>query len=603
MKPEKKISFGEYISGLLPELVYKHLIKDSSAGRRIVSSATVRHLGEQFSSPESLAERFLSLPDDLKFVCALAYLHGDQGIPAERIGSFDQNRLLRSFLVWAARDENGASYYVGFDEFEEGLRPLLAETIAGNARAELGCFGPTRLPWFCLNDLIMIAGLAAQGQLRRTKGGTLTKTSSMALERLLHLARPDISGGTAESASLLLEFGMDQGFLTFKDSAYSLFHTPLLKWLERPLSEQYREFVEFTAHFTGSWRYSLLLASVPEPGNPWLSARALSRNADETETVDLLRAFAYVGAITICSTENDVLVTCPPEQYYPWKGDDASIPESNIIVMPDFSAILPQESLPSDLYWFMRLGTIGSLDKVYKGKISRKIIHESLCQGIAGSILLECLSKWQAPHNIVATVAEWIREFSRVSVVSDTFLISTEQRVSSELGSYEPLKQYLEPLPAHQVYRIRPGSESKVEEILFSLGFDPRTSKEPVPPRSRIPRHRDQTHVFRRPVTRFAGVSAEKDSDVTLKSGKYSSEMKELDFNEMLHVIDYALLMGYQLHFEYRGTPGVKKGTYHVVPHSLERGTAPMLVAELADSTMTRTFLVKEIAKLGVDQE
>ncbi len=85
---------------------------------------------------------------------------------------------------------------------------------------------------------------------------------------------------------------------------------------------------------------------------------------------------------------------------------------------------------------------------------------------------------------------------------------------------------------------------------------------------------------------------------VMLRGKKYGSGLKTFDLNEMLHVIDYALLAGQELTLEYAGSPLLRKGLYTVTPHTRTRGAEPML--EAGENGRKRQFLIRKISRIGV---
>ena len=86
----------------------------------------------------------------------------------------------------------------------------------------------------------------------------------------------------------------------------------------------------------------------------------------------------------------------------------------------------------------------------------------------------------------------------------------------------------------------------------------------------------------------------------TMPSGKYSEELKELEVNEMFHVIDYAILMGHRVKIEYEGSPYLKQGKYMVVPLKLLNGVEPYMEAKIETSGITKKYYIKKIKRIGV---
>lgn len=85
-----------------------------------------------------------------------------------------------------------------------------------------------------------------------------------------------------------------------------------------------------------------------------------------------------------------------------------------------------------------------------------------------------------------------------------------------------------------------------------------------------------------------------------MRTGKYGERLKELDINDMLHVLDYAVLMGQNATIEYLGSPRVRTGTYQVRPVAVHKAQEPLLEAETGPKKARKTFLVRKIAKIGV---
>ena len=76
-----------------------------------------------------------------------------------------------------------------------------------------------------------------------------------------------------------------------------------------------------------------------------------------------------------------------------------------IVVLPDFTAVLPQETPPEQLFRFVQVGILHSLDRIYKGAIDRATLNNSLAQGLDSGTILQRLAEWNAPANVVETPA------------------------------------------------------------------------------------------------------------------------------------------------------------------------------------------------------
>ena len=253
-----------------------------------------------------------------------------------------------------------------------------------------------------------------------------------------------------------------------------------------------------------------------------------------------------------------------------------------------------------------------SLDRVYKGTINREILNNSLSSGLEGPEVLDWLAEWVSPANVIATVREWVREFYRLYLSPGPMLITTDEKVSFQIASFVPLKEYLEPMPSHAVFRIRHGTEDKVREYLGQMGFDHRmpdrdrlsiqkpvaNAGEAAPAASSVPPAVDGlTSGTWEPVVDIAAKTDIK--PLILRGKKYGAGLKSLDLNEIMHIIDYAIITGTELVLDYAGSPFIKKGEYTVVPRTCNKGADPQLDATLK-SGLKKQFHVRKINKIGV---
>jgi len=590
------LTFLEYIGSLPHELVFKYLLRGNGTGRKIVSSTTCRELAHRHALPDALSGRFAALSADDRKRCAAAYLAGRSGLPASAIGNFS-DPLLKSFLAYPARDDSGRLYYLGFDEFADALKPHLLQTLAGNHRRPGADDAPRDyLPWYCLNDCVMAAVLAGHDIVRLTKGNTFAKSSLEAFAETAHDVPSGLPHAPHQCLGLLLDYCLDAGIVYERDGKYAVNHQVLHSRLMAPLAAWHRDFLRFCMERLGGLREDLLLSLVGA-GRPPAGIADMTANRSDDAALDAARLLAYTGVAGILRIGAAGVLSRSRHYDAFVNNTSGPAPTRSIVVTPDFAAIIPQEVSPPDLYWFLRIGTISSLDKIYKGTIERATICESLVQGISGDELLSQLSRWQTPGNIVATVKEWVREFTRLSVDSGSFVISAEAAISAQLISYAPLRQCVEPVPAHSFFKVKKGRERQVWDLLQTLGFDPRTPQDTPSagdagaPAAYAP--------VRRPVADFGDLGGA-DVPERAPSGKYSSEMKKLELNDLFHVLDYAILMGYQVKVEYRGSPGIRRGAYLLHPESYQKGAEPQLIGQTKPSGTVRTFIMKQIDTIGV---
>ncbi len=603
MRRATPLRFVDYIRQLPSAVVFENLLKPGSK-RRILSSSLVDKIQSEYATAESTAARFKSLSQEAKRACALAYLAGDGGLAASGLEAL-RSELLLGFLVYEACDGGDARYFVGFEDIEKSLRPALLDTILESARtvADTGKTAPPHAGLF-LNDFAVVCSLASQGLIRTTQTGSLTRLCSTALKRLLH-GLP--SGCVFQSKDadlksimhLLLDYGVERKVLVREGDAYWTSRERFERWSAISPRRRRDDFAEYALTASGGWRRDVLTELLGRLGTKWLSL-SLFPEPSQAAVCTALRSLCYAEVLTSGRKGEDIM----------WQGYAASqsaaspspdAPRAPAMVLPDFSALLPQEAAPEMLFSFSLVGTFSSLDRVYKAGVNRDIVNNSLSRGIDGEELLSLLGGWNAPENVRETVREWIREFSRLYMSAETIIVSCDEKTSNQLNSYGPIREMIKPLAGvHTVFTVQKGCEKLAGEILSTMGFDPRV------PHALAEKHGAETVLGEpereeglRPVLEFDTIGQQ--TTRAIRSGKYSSELKQLETNEVYHVIEYAILMGQRLKIDYAGAESTRKGLYTIVPLSVRRGKNSGLEAEVSSSRRKRTFEVKKILRIGVE--
>ena len=585
-----QLRFIDYMRMLPSAWVIEHFLNKRDARRKILSSTAIAEGVRHFSTAASVRRQFESLDPHQRLECSLAYLQGASGLPAAQSG-VDQlkNPLVRSFLVYAGKNTEGAVRYFGFPEFEPALRPLCAKTIADTGvvrgyqpkAVSAGSGAPA-----CsrqLNDMAIVAVLALQGVLAKKKQGCLTGKSLQTLTGLTQAKQNGI-------AYLLLYCGLQAGVLKENDSGYFLVSEEFEAWLAQPAEQRSAGMVSSAVRFTGSWSVELLRETVRLTGGARLSYRIFPEK-DRAAAITALRGLEWAGIVECAGAGGETVFGAAREK----TAAVSDAERGTVVVLPDFSAVIAQEASPEHLYGFGLIGTIQSLDHVYKGVIDRGVIKDSLARGVRAEAILGRLDAWRAPSNVVATVREWIREFHRLYITGGPVLVVTDEKVAFEISSYGPLRDCLEPVPAHSLFRIRPGAEAAVKEVLVNIGFDHRMPcSDPAPAGKKVPEGPGETW---EPVV---NVSTEAPGPALRLCGKkYGAGLKAFDLNETMHVIDYAILTGQELMIDYDGSPLIRKGVYKSTPFSRTGGAEPFLEATLTGGGKKR-FYVSKINRIGV---
>jgi hypothetical protein len=624
--------FSDYLDRLPGNAVFERFVKGCSQGRKIVSASTIKDVVARFAGDKSLKDTFSRLSRDTQYLISLAYLFGSRGLPFDAIDRqarkparksegpvrdakggnaempWGADELLSSFLVYAATDDQGNRYYVGFDEFETPLRSLLVRTIIEKIRTPLQKDAHFFSPELCANDVAAVVALASQGKLTKTKTGQLSKVSDQLVNRLLHGAHSSFDGtaGFTKPALLGIEYALRKGLIALHEEKYVVCHERMLAWVSRSTHELSSDFTTFAFSSLPLWRKSMVHEMLSGADNPWLSTSAFGAEM-KNAVAAAAKSLAYLGLVEFCKNGGDYLFRGPRRVPAGRNGasGDRQAQATTVMIMPDFSIMLAQETSPEDLYWFSKIGSLDSLDKVYKGRIAKEVLCDSLAAGIPAEKLLGLLGERCCSGNVIETVKEWVREFSRIFMETGAIVVSSEEKVTKQLRSYGPLAQFLTPLPAHCIFKVTQGREETVSALLVEMGFDPRS---PLSHSSESPgeRHGDSGSLVKKEpklAPLFDFDQNEEQSGCRLQQGKYSSQMKALEPTELIHVIDFALLMGCNLRIEYNGSPGVRKGMYLVHPLKSQKSPEPLLEAETGRTPVKKAFLLERIARIGVEPD
>lgn len=587
------LPFTDYLKKLPSHWVLEHFFHEDSSSRKILSSSMVEESAEQFICSEGLCSRFSALEPADQLRCAFVYLTGSMGLSTETNGLDDP--VVASFLGYAARGSNGKVRIFGFDQFEPLLRPLVTSVILSAASVTSEQQPNLVWEWRACNDIALVASLGAQHLLVKKKSGNLSRAALTIIKKMTD------PGGICNNdeldliAELMVGYSVRRHLLIQNEQEYCFSPEALLVWLQEPLEARNSEIQAYVMEKSGGWNLELLQHLFRQPDTIWLSS-AVFQDADRLQAHAALLAMRFFGAVELIRVGEHILF-CSVKLSN--ESDAAS--QRPVMVMPDFTVVLAQECYSTTLYEFARFGKILSLDRVYHGIIERAVLTEALSSGIPGEEIISSLQQWNAPVNVVETVREWIREFHRLILTNDTFLMTNEESVTKQITAYEPLKACLEPFTVHTVFRVRPGYEETVREIVRKLGFDERIRK--IASGTLSTKEVGTICVAEKPSGWTLIVEkqvAEEKAQPIIRGTKYGAELKALDMSEVVQVIDYAILTGQRLSFSYEGSPYVRKAIYTVTPILCSKGPEPLLEGEVQRMGSRKQFYIKKISAIGV---
>ena len=611
-----KAHFRDYVGGLPHQWIFDHLIAGVGGARRILSSAMIKEAVVKFSAKASLAARFKGLEPEQRLKCARTYLMGGNGLGLDDPPAYAEEPLLTSLLVFAAQNGAGGEMRLfGFDEFEPALRASMAEALAEAGVAGECASAPSVCPWRPLSDVAAFCALAAQGQLTRSVHGGLSRSALNALKRLVHdstLTGKSVSDGElGHPAGFLTGFCLNEGLIIDAGAEYRVNRQRLSAWLDRSMKERLNKLTAYAAGFLGGFGLGLAREMLGCSGGRWLSVNSLVSEPERGALARAVNVLAFLGYVHIGSSPaSSGIRFVPCKLVDDADADDADKlfakePKRDTVVMSDFSAVIPQEVPPAELFEFSKVGILCALDKVYKGQITKESVSNALSAGTDPEEMRGWLRARNASANVIKTVDEWMREFSRLFVCGGPMLMTADEKVTRQIASFEPLRKHIVEVSAHTVFGIRPGSEQKVQDILEKLGFDTRTSGGLA---DIVVKHEEKASDMRndiravqeqwQPLTDFS--STPEPTKPAMRWTKYSSELKALEISELIQVVDYALLTGNALRIDYDGSASIKQSIYTVMPVSIDKGIDAAVEAEIPCVRGRKQFYLNKIKRIGV---
>ena len=606
--------FQDYVGNLPHEWIFDNLIVGGGGSRRIVSSVMIREAVAKFSVPAALAKRFKALPDALRLRCAQVYLMGGNGLALDEPDAISKEPLLASLLVYAAQREgasgpNGPAVRLfGFGEFEHALRPLMAETFA-----EAGCAGECAayaapVPWRPLNDVAALCSLAFQGQLGRSAHGGLSRSALNALRRLVNdptlTGRSVPEGLPGHPAGFLIGYCLHDGLILDAGPDYLLNRQKFAAWSEKNMRERMHKLTNYAAEYLGGFDLELARVLLLRGEGHWMPVNTLVPEAERPLLTRALGVLEFLGYIHTGHSSGAL-------RFAPHKRVDDDIDKlyakqstRDTVVMADFTVVIPQEAPPSEIFGFSAVGLLTGFDKVYKGQITKATVSSALSAGVDADDLREWLRARRASSNVAKTVDEWIREFERLFVSHDAAVFVSDEKTAKAINGLEPLRKHLVKVDTHTVFRIRPGSEHKVLDILEKLGFDTRVPDGQV---EAAAKHEDEADGAPKekpwkPLTDFSSAPASPPPPA-MKRTKYGSGLKPLELNEIIHVVDYALLTNSALVIDYDGSASIKQSIYTVTPVGIDRGIDAAVDAEIPCVRGRKRFFLNKIKRIGVIEQ
>lgn len=592
-----RYTLKDYLEKLPAEVVLNRFSSDSRETRKILSSRMMAEMIEAATSVDSVKERYEKLSTSAQSILLLTYLCGSGGIKIS-LSKDVKAELLNSFLIYLMVDDDSCEYLYGFSDIDE----ILSDNFQDDYTQYFGIESDTApQPFFkyrALNDLVSLLNLASREELKLKKNGEPTLSTNSELKKITHISVDTIHFGKKSIilsyiSKFLLHFAFEQGLIYRQDNMFLVSYKHASDWISKNVDEINDTLLRSALDYCGRWNIDILTSLT----NNEKHYDFLKGNVEDIS--DALQLLYYCGFIGACKSSKHLSV-CAVEKLWDIDPEDTA---GSILILPDFSVMISQTISPELLYEFSRIGKLLKLDKVYKGKIDKEALSDSLSNGLKGEVVIAFLEKWRAPSNIIMSVKEWINEFHRVSIDEGKFIFISDNETVAAIGEHPQLEEYIEEVKTISVFRIKPGYESRVMSTLDSFGFDIRNqnikepdSKEPTPLLPRAERHFKDLKL----VSDFISPAIEDADSGFVGGGKYSNTLKELSHHELMQVIDYALLMDSDLVIDYKGSEGVRKGMYTGEPQKITGPNGSLLEITESDSNKRIVLIIDQISRIAV---
>lgn len=590
------LPFTDYLRQLPPAWVLENFFKEDRSSRKILSSAMIEESARKFTVAEELERRFFSLSTGERYRCAKVYFLEKTGCAAASGNGFE-DPLVTAFLAYAAKNQRGQVRIFGFREFEPLLRKALVTTILEGASTD-GSHPPLPVwKWRCLNDITLVASLSTQHLLARKRTGKLSVAALKTVKKLIHFGPLHKTEDVEYLSGAIIGYCVAKNLLSETEREYLFCPSAFSGWFSAGLEERTDDVLEYMLSYCGLSPDSidLIRSLCARAETRWVGCSWIGDN-DRTAVRRILLLLQFCGLIEVRKSTGGLLFQLVPKEE--GRQPDGEQP---VVIMPDFTVIMPQECLPATVFTFTRFCKFHSLDRVYHGTIEKQTLTEALSGGMSSERIISSLRQCRAPVNVLESVREWIREFHRLSISTESMLLTGDENVAAQVAAFEELQPFIEKVPVHTLFRIRPGCENSVRDVVRKLGFDDRMSRmrrqdDPVT-------EHDLLQDIQDAVEWTLIVEGEPDTvrpSPAIRGTKYGAELKELELSEVVQVIDYAILTSQRLAFSYEGSPYVRKGIYTITPILCSKGAEPMLEGELQRTGTRKRFYLKKICAIGV---
>lgn len=445
----RRVKFPNYIQNLPSNIIIEYLNDNDSP--KIFTNSVYEKIVSKFYEKEYISQILANISDELKNEIFQIYLCGNLGkkISTDEM-KFD---LLKTFLVFEGVNENYGKLF-GFPDFSHNLAEIFAEnlTVQNKKNSPQMFFGTF------LNDFAIILDMFQNGESKiRTNGEYSQRWLDLLKERCgigkLITDFDDLS----KILDFVINFSSSLGAKFLRENSKIILLSNSNDLLEKVINKSC-DLSKIINKYSQTIDYSFLKKLV-------LSGKNTENWVEIPAEIDFsLKLFHWCGLLMFAD-KNCFKIKNENEHHFQLGH-----------VLPDFSVYIPIESNPIHLRKLLYSAKITSVDVIYHGKIDKKRVEESLAGGVNEKDIIEVLKIWNAPISLTQTVSEWINSFNRAFV--DLPYIAFRNDIAGNISNYSDLQGKLFPCDNYTFFRVKPGEENSVYNILQKFGFDLRKTTE-----------------------------------------------------------------------------------------------------------------------------
>ncbi|MFH0920861.1 MAG: helicase-associated domain-containing protein [Fibrobacterota bacterium] len=592
----KERSFRDYLNAL-PKASLTALLYGADSRRIVSTTAVVGEVFKKFFETPHLADSFAEMKDLEKEVFRFLLLQGGDGADRDLIqrhvrqasgDKFDESlKQLQNRLFIYGLKSTPFRYFV-FREIREALLPLLlAEGLRSLQRTDDA--GEERKAGDAtFRDTTLFLLFLSRDSLKKTKNGAYNKKQ---LETMFRFFENKFDVGTAPADVLpaafqeIVDFLLNREF-TEADAEELRITAKGRKWLDQDNAERARSFY-------GPWlkkgledKSRFVLRLLSSSGKPLetdgLAEFVLARAHGDKRPLPGLFGILYdLGLVTLPTHGKHHGGLRISERGMEWlEGKTFSVETSDrITLLPTFEVLAPRTASSQLLKFLFAISHIERSDAVMTFKVGKASLYEGFDRGIRPDTLLKKLEEASAhvvPQNVLFSLREWIDAYGAVSFEMH-FILRTKtpelyHKIKCMLSGTAFIREELPPVG----FSINAADYEEVFGILTRLGHAPKpftTVKEGTDGARKPERNILDTYMSERGGDAGNGVEfllpdepVEASRSQKHRNGsKYGGKWKILPYHELIHVINYSILMDQGMELELKGG----KGIVRLVPKEL----------------------------------